>query len=286
MKSILVLTDFSGNSENAAELGVKLCAKLNANLLLFNTYVTNSAVPFIGEPWVAEDIFWGDDDSKDNLNKLATALKADIEKLGPDEHKPVIYCDNGEGKLGVIIPDIIRKHHVEMILMGARAFNPDDDGVFGSDLNSTIQKSSRPVLVVPSKIDPGKLHKVIFATDFDESDILAINYLVKLGNLLSFELEIIHITHQDKTGRRKSQKEVELEGQVSKLKYPQIIYHEIIGDDVAENILRIYKESGAGLLAMVHHQHSFIMRMLHQSTTKKLLDIQDVPLMIFPSKMK
>jgi len=286
MKSILILTDFSDNALNAAELGVRLSAKLETNLLLFNTYVTNSAVPFVGEPWVAEDIFWGDDDSKDNLNKLAAALKVDVENLGPGDHKPAIYCDNGEGKLGVIIPGIIQKHHVEMILMGARAFNPDDDGLFGSDLNSTIQKSSRPVLVVPSKINLDQLHKVIFATDFDESDILAINYLIKLGHLLNFKLEIIHVTHQDKTERRKSQKEIELEEHVSRLKYPEIIYHRIKGDDVAENILRIYKESGAGLLAMVHHQHSFIMRLLHESTTKKILDNQEVPLMIFPSKMK
>ncbi|WP_295675412.1 universal stress protein [uncultured Mucilaginibacter sp.] len=286
MKSILVLTDFSDNSENAAELGVKLSAKLSTNLLLFNTYVTNSAEAYVAEPWVAEDIFWGDDDSKDNLNKLATALKTDVEKLGPKDHKPVIYCDNGEGKLGIIIPDIIQKHHVEMILMGARAFNPDDDGLFGSDLNSTIQKSSRPVLVIPSKINLEDLKKVIFATDFDESDMLAIHYLAKLGKLLNFELEIIHIIHPDKSGKEKSQKEIELEEQVSRLKYPKITYHDIKGNDVAENIVRIYKESGAGLLAMVHHQHSFIMRMLHQSTTKKLLDNQEVPLMIFPSKMK
>ncbi|BAU53835.1 universal stress protein [Mucilaginibacter gotjawali] len=286
MKSILVLTDFSDNSENAAELGVKLCAKLNTNLLLFNTYVTNSAEAYVAEPWVAEDIFWGDDDSKDNLNKLATALKTDVEKLGSEDHKPVIYCDNGEGKLGIIIPGIIQKHHVEMILMGARAFNPDDDGLFGSDLNSTIQKSSRPVLVVPSKINLEELKKVVFATDFDESDMLAIHYLAKLSKLLNFELEIIHIIHPDKSGKEKSQKEIELEEQVSRLKYPSVTYHDIKGNDVAENILRIYKESGAGLLAMIHHQHSFIMRMLHQSTTKKLLDNQEVPLMIFPSKMK
>jgi nucleotide-binding universal stress UspA family protein len=286
MKSILVLTDFSDNSQYAAELGVKLCTKLNTNLLLFNTYVTNSAVPFVSEPWIAEDIYWGDDDSKDNLNKLAKTLKSNIEHLGPGDYRPEIYCDNGEGKLGVIIPGIIQKQHVEMVLMGARAFNPDDDGLFGSDLNSTIQKSSRPVLVVPSIIDPEQLHKVIFATDFDDADVVAIHYLVKLGQVLNFELEIIHITHQDKTARTKSQKEIELEKKISGLKYPQVSYHEIEGDDVSKNILRIYKESGAGLLAMVHHQHSFIMRLLHDSTTKKILDNQEVPLMIFPSKMK
>jgi len=286
MKKILVLTDFSKHAANAAELGALLCARLNTNLLLFNTYVTTSATPFVGTPWMAEDLIWGEDDSKDNLNKLAAQLKLFIKQDRPGETAPVIYCDNGEGKLGNIVPYIIHKEKVELIVMGARAEDPDDDNLFGSDLNSVIQKTNRPVLVIPSKVDPNKLHKVIFATDFDEADIKAIHYLDKLGKLLNFQLEIVHIIQPGKDTMVKGQKEMALEEKVARLNYPQITYHEVEGGHFADNIMRIYKEAGAGLLAMVHHQHSFIMRMLHQSATKSILDNQEVPLMIFPSKME
>jgi nucleotide-binding universal stress UspA family protein len=285
MKNILVLTDFSKNAENAAEFGLKLASKLTANLLLFNTYVTNSAVPFVGEPWEAEDLIWGDDDSKDNLNKTATQLKNIAERLNAEEYKPVIFCDNGEGKLGTIIPDIIHKQKIEMVVMGARSSNPDDGNLFGSDLTSAIQKATRPILVVPSKMEPDQVKKIIFATDFDKADVKAIHYLVKLGEVLNFELEIVHIVHPDEAGKTRSRNEIALEEQVTSLKYPNIIYHEVKGDDIVENILRIYKHSGAGILALVHHQQSLIARLFHRSVTKKMLDIQDLPLMIFPSKM-
>src|ERR1700679_4383599 len=124
MKNILVLTDFSKNAENAAEAGLKLCSKLRANLLLFNTYVTNSAAPFVGEPWEAEDLIWGEDDSKDNLNKTAAQLKSLANQLDQNDYRPLILCDNGEGKLGTVIPDIIHKQKVEMVVMGARSSNP------------------------------------------------------------------------------------------------------------------------------------------------------------------
>jgi len=185
MKNILVLTDFSKTAEYAAEFGLKLSSKLQTNLLLFNTYVTNSAVPFVSEPWEAEDLLWGEDDSKDNLNKTATQLKSQAAGFGEIDYKPLIYCDNGEGKLGTIMPDIIHKQKIEMVLMGARTPNPDDDNLFGSDLSSVIQKATRPILVVPSKLDPESIKKVVFATAFDKADLKAIHYLVKLGEVLN-----------------------------------------------------------------------------------------------------
>jgi nucleotide-binding universal stress UspA family protein len=285
MKNILVLTDFSKNAENAAEFGLKLGSKLTANLLLFNTYVTNSTVPFVGEPWEAEDLIWGEDDSKDNLNKTAAQLKNIAEQLNGNDYIPAIFCDNGEGKLGIVIPDIIHKQKVEMVVMGARTSNPDDDNLFGSDLNSVIQKATRPILVVPSRIEPDEVKKVLFATDFDKADMKAIHYLVKLGEALGFELEIVHIVHPDEAGKGKSKNEIALEEQVTRLKYPKIIYHEVKGEDMVENILRIYEDSGAGVLALVHHQQSFIARLFHRSVTKKMLDNRDLPLMVFPSRM-
>ncbi|HZY39609.1 MAG TPA: universal stress protein [Mucilaginibacter sp.] len=286
MKNILVLTDFSKNAGDAAEFALKLGSKLQANLLLFNTYVTNAAVPFVGEPWEAEDLIWGEDDSNDNLNKTAMQLKSVAAQFAEADYKPAIYCDNGEGKLGTIISDIIHRQKIELVVTGARSSNPDDDNLFGSDLSSVIQKATRPIIVVPSKLDPDGLKKVVFATAFDKADMKAIHYLVKLGEVLKFELDIIHIAQPDQAGKTRTKKERALEEQVTRLNYPKVIYHEVKGDDVAENILRIYDDSKGDVLALMHHQNSLIARLFHQSVTKKLLDNQELPLLIFPSGMK
>ncbi len=285
MKNVLVLTDFSKNAEGAAQFGLKLSSKLKANLLLFNTYVTNAAVPFVNEPWMANEVIWGDDDSRDSLSKLATQLKQFMSNLDANDYKPLIYCDNGEGKLGTVVPDIIETKNVELIVMGAREDDPDKDNLFGSDLNAVIQKSTRPMLVIPPGVDPYGLKKVVFATNFEKADVHAIHYLVKLGDLLGFELDIVHFIQQGNSPDGKRTEEMELAERETGLKYPNITYHHIHGDDVVSNILRIYQESGAGLLAVVHHQHSFLGRMLHQSVTKKILNQRNIPLMIFPSKM-
>jgi len=285
MKNVLVLTDFSKNAEGVAQFGIKLGSKLKANLLLFNTYVTNAAVPFVNEPWVANEVIWGDDDSRDSLTRLATQLKQFMGKLAAADYRPLIYCDNGEGRLGTVVPDIIERKNVELIVMGAREDDPDKDNLFGSDLNAVIQKSVRPILVTPPEADPLDLKKVIFATNFENTDAQAIQYLVKLGELLDFELEIVHVVQAGKNGTPDHNSEPIPTAQKNKLKYPDITYHHIRGENVVSDLLRICEESGAGMLAVVHHQHSFIGRIFHQSVTKKILNNRDLPLMIFPSRM-
>jgi nucleotide-binding universal stress UspA family protein len=203
--------------------------------------------------------------------------------LDANDYKPLIYCDNGEGKLGTVVPDIIETKNVELIVMGAREDDPDKDNLFGSDLNAVIQKSTRPMMVVPPGVDPFNLKKVVFATNFEKADVHAINYLVKLGDLFGFELEIVHFIQQVNGSDNKRAEEAA--EQEAGLKYPNIIYHHLGNKDVVDNILQIYEDSGAGLLALVHHQHSLIGRILHQSVTKKILNNRHMPLMIFPSKM-
>jgi nucleotide-binding universal stress UspA family protein len=286
MENVLILTDFSKSSESAAEAGIVLSGKLNANILLFNAYVTGSSQSYIGKPWIAEDLIWGDDESKDNLNKLAAHLKPFVNQLNTENPKPVIHCNSGEGNLGSIVSDIINHEKgIELIIMGARTASNDDNDFFGSDLNSVIQKASRPILVIPPETDLKQLSKVIFATNFDEADMRAVHYLIKLGKLFNFQLEIIHVIQPGRKEITKSQKELVFEEQLARLSYPGITYKDIKGKDVAENIINLYNETQADLLAMVHHQHSFFMRMLHTSTTKKVLYNQQVPLLIFPSKM-
>ena len=284
MKNILVLTDFSKNAEGAAQFGLKLGSRLKTNLLLFNTYVTNKAASFVNEPWMANEVIWGDDDSRDSLSKLAMQLKQFVGNLDAGAYQPLIYCDNGQGGLGTVVPGIIETNNVELIIMGTRD-DADKDNLLGSDLNAVIQKSNRPILVIPPDVDPFKLRKVVFATNFEKADMHAINYLVMLAGILDFELEIVHVIPPDDSSNNGHPVEIAPAEQDARLKYPNITYHYIRGKEVADDILRLYRKSGAGLLAVVHHQHSFIGRIFHQSVTKKILNNRSLPLMIFPSRM-
>ena len=80
--------------------------------------------------------------------------------------------------------------------------------------------------------------------------------------------------------------EKEFLGKVSKLNYPAITYNAVRGKDVVSRLNNLCDETGASTLALVHHQHSFFMRLITESTTKDALLNQSIPLLVIPSKME
>jgi len=224
--------------------------------------------------------------SKEHLSLLAEDLQDLTAQYGPDERKPSINCLCGEGDVGSNVADIIDQKDIELIIMGGRSSKSDNPILFGRDTSSVIQKATRPILVTSSKLNLDALNKVIFATDFNEEDITAIKYLIKLGKLLGYQLDIVHVNEFGKDKLLNSGKEVSFKHQVAKLKYPGISYHTVRGKDIVERLNGLCDETGAGVLAMSHRQDSFLMRIFQKSTAKKALSDQKIPLLIFPSNTK
>lgn len=286
MKTILVLTDFTKKAADAAKSAVIFGAKLHADLLLFNTYITAALVPqYAGGPWVIDEIMEHENLSKEKLKELAEELETDIAKLISEERKPTVRVLLGGGSLPVNVQEIIDDKDVELVVMGAHSDSSMAHILNGSDTRSVIDKSTRPVLIIPEKTRVDKIKKVVFATDFDEADMKAVHYLAKLAKLFDFKLEIVHITVQGKTDTAKNAYETAFLHQVGKIKYPHIAYQTIKGAYIIKRLNDYCEEEGADLLALVHYQDSFVVRLLRQSITKQALSNQKTPLLVFPSKM-
>jgi len=290
MKNILVLTDFTENAAHAAKSAVLFAGALNTNLLLHNTLtalpVSSYYSDYAGGPWIADDFTERQDENQEKLSNLAESLEQAIAKLPPELHKPVVRCESREGNLGESVAAIIEEKNVELIVMGASSEGTFEHVVNGSDTRSIIKHATRPVLVIPQNSVMKKLRKVIFATDFDEADMIGLRYLVKLAKLFTFEIEVVHVSIIGKTDFSALEREVSFLKQVNKLKFRDIIFKETRGKDVVGRLSDICNEDKADILALVHYQHSLLGRILISSTTKKALSKQQIPLLIFPSSME
>ena len=287
MNTILILTDFSDNAAHAATSGLFLSGKLNADILLFNTYLKFSETfTYAGGSVLVDDLVRWKAESSEKLDKLAEKLTAAIALVDTQQGKPSIFCRSDEGNLGSNVESIIKQRDIELVVMGARSGSTIEHVFFGSDTGDVIQQSTRPVLVISPEAEIKQLKKVVFATDFEEADMKALNYLVKLGELFHFAIEIIHVVNPAKKDETKGRDEIDFIKKLGQLQYPGITYTEIGGTDVITRLNRLCTEDGPELLALVHHRHSFLMRILHQSTTAKALSNQTIPLLIFPSGME
>lgn len=283
MKKILILTDFSENSACAAEAGLTLSGKLHIDLLLFNTYIDYATLPYeSGGVWDCNEFSRRKQHSIQGLESLAEGLESLTWQLEPADRKPTIEFQSANCSLSIEVADLIKQQAIEMVVMGARSRFPGDT-LPGADTTAVIKYANRPVLVMPAQSDLKKISNIFFASDFDEHDLSAIRYLMKLGKLMNWQLDIIHV---NKPGQDTiTAKELDFKERVKELGYQRLTYRKVTGDDMVAQFHELVGKDGHAMLALRHHHHSFFYRLLYPSITKATLAQQNAPLLIFPERI-
>lgn len=279
MKTILVLTDFSDNAMHAANTALMLGQNLRANLLLYNTYVRYQTIEsYAAGSWLVEEFTEQRKHSIENLCRITENLNALNNSLGPHDFKPAINWQSGDEDLQQAVFDIIKHGNIELVVMGARS-DKHEDFLFGEDTKSILDHAKCPVLIIPGEVDMSQINKVIFASNFGETDMNVVWRLVTFSHQLKYEFEIVHVNQRD--SKKTDDEHRAFIQKISRLKYP-VTYTEIEGDEVADSLKQFCKKSGPGLLAMIHRHHSFLVRLFTHSQTKSVLSDQRLPLLIFP----
>lgn len=285
MRKILVLTDFSDTCVPATAAAVYLSASLNANLILFNTFISQPALSENGgNPWSVEELMWADK-SKEKLAFIKEDMELLIAALPADKHHASIDCRRGLGTLGPQVQELLGKEAVELVVMGARTSSSWEHILMGSDTLSVINHADRPVVIIPAAHPLKQLKKITVATDFDEGDLKAIHYLTRIGRLIGFQLEIVHVKLRGENDNSAAQ-HVAFEKHVAKFNYPGITYRNIAGKDLVNRINGLCENNGTDLLVLVHDKHSLLDRLFKKTNARALLEQQRFPLMVIPAKIK
>lgn len=283
MKNMLVLTDFSPNAYTAAQAGLLLAGKLHTDLLLFHTYINyQTMASYGGGGWIVDEFTERKHQDRIGLQALTEGLESMSDQLDPEDRRPAINSESNDSDLGLDVADLISRKNVEMVVMGSRSNPPEDIG-FGADTNAVIEYSTRPILITPVGTDLRKIHKILFATDFEEGDVEAIHYMARLTKLFHWKLEIVHVC--DSEDNRCSNKEADFKNRLDELHITGLSYRDVHGKDVVKRIHRFLSSEPGTILAMVHIQNSFLVRLFQHSLVRKALVNQETPLLILPSTM-
>jgi len=280
-----MLTDFSENANHAVKTAAKVLNRLNADILLYNTYYDHPILPtYAGGPWVVEEFAFCKDKSVTQLNQLAIQLKHIVADISNNGFKPKIDSQCGEGSLGKNIAAIIQEYNIGLIVIGSSTDGSVDHFIFGSDTMDVIDHSSCPVLIIPPKAEMNELKKVTLATAFELADINAISYLTGLGKQLNFQVEVVHVS----TAKKKDDpvKENAILNHINAIRRAGIDYRKIRGKDVVKRLNRLCKDSDSAMLALVHCRDGFMSGLFSRSTTTTSLNNQHIPLLVIPSEMK
>lgn len=275
MKTILYATDCTRHATPALRYAHKLSEKLNAKLIVLSVY--------------------------DLPPVLVSTIRAPkhLAKMAAEEHMMVLhnYCSRylKDGMTADISLDVVESSSIsEGILKRCLALQPDllilgmkDEhtlrGYFSGNIaNAILADCPCPVIMVPNQLRYRKLRTLVYATDFEERDIRAIQKLVKLATPYEAEILVVHIpTKEEYAGMDQMEWFEELLQQ--QVDYPNIRFHMIFADSVQEGLGVYVQDVRADLLAMLQRNSSrtFFGKLLHRDQVKAMENRSKIPILSF-----
>ncbi len=289
VQKILVPIDFSDYSINACKYAVGLAEKLNAEIKLLHVYynpVVNS-MPLT-------DTYYYQVNMDEIIREIELRAKQNMEKFYCDL-KDKLEKDNIQGvKIdyalvrGVASDEIVemsKAYKPEVIIIGTRGQGEKENDLIGSVAVKVIENTKVPVLAIPEDAIYLGINtiNIMYATNFDESDNMAIRKLMNIISSFDFRLFCVHIGNLKtkqwdkakmdnfKDNLKKDYKDYEIECAI------------IEEDDFLIGVQKYIRKKKIDILAMVTHKRNIIAKLFNPSLAKKVFFHSNIPLFVFHS---
>ena len=291
MKTILVFTDFSKKADHAAEYALNLAYKLQADILLYNAFTMENVTLKQKFTWALEDFFGIEDESKKQLKELAELYKQKVEENTTEKFKPQIkYLSRpgNVGNLGSTLKDIPDAKKIWLIVMGAKTDDCLSNFIFGTNAYSVISEATCPVLFVPREAPVKDLTRIAIATDLKSPELSPLRFLKDFKKAYNLEIILAHVfvNKQRKQYSEAGLVELELYDVTEDIEYPKVLFQNIHGTDVDEDLKQYALKSKIDIVGVIHRRENVFHRLFHSSTTQLLIDSAQLPLLVFPESMK
>lgn len=287
VQRILVPIDFSDYSVNACRYAIGLAEKLNAEIKLMHVYynpVVNS-MPLTDTYYyqvnMDEIIREIEIRAKVSMEKFYSDLKEKIEKDGITGVKIDYALVRGIASEEIIAES--ESYNPEVIIIGTRGQGERENDLIGSVTAKIIDETKVPVLVIPEdSIYQGiGTINIMYTTDFDDSDYLAIKKLVNILSPFDFRLHCVHIGTNESTIWDK----VKMDTLKDKLKQHygdyEIHCHIIEDKDFLSGMQDYIRDNYIDIISMVTHKRGLISKLLTPNLTRKVLFHTNIPFLVF-----
>jgi nucleotide-binding universal stress UspA family protein len=283
MKKILIPTDFSDPSINAARFALALANVIDGQTLLCHAFSVPVQAPMAAQVSLPViDYATVQQQTQDRLTTMAKQLEEEASKGWLANSRPIQFAADG-GPFIDVINDMVEKEKANMLVMGMSGDGAVSQFFLGSCGREMISDAKIPVLLVPSSATFMGINKIAFATDLSEGDIDVIHSLATFASQFNAEILVAHVSEgQGDDDKQRAKIADFLNDITSKVNYPRIYFRDIKQMNVDEGLDWLTEHGQIDMLVMVHHRSSLIDVLFNRSHTQKLARRIDIPLMVYP----
>jgi nucleotide-binding universal stress UspA family protein len=291
IRRILVPVDFTLHAENAATYALNIAAHVKADIKLINAYLDPMGTPqtylesYSYQLNIDKVIREVEEETARSLAAMAERLKDTIKSLkikGVD----VTYDLFKGNAVDVIVNESI-EYNPGLVVMGTRGNELEGIRSFGSVTAHLIEKSKVPVLAVPKDYDARAFknpERVLYATNFDDTDFVALRRLISLIRPFGAKLYCVHAALEEANVLD----EVQLRN-IRRYLFDSMDEYNIECGlletmDVQQGLEDFIEEQSIDVLAVTTHKRNFLQRIFKRSMTKKFLFHAHIPLLVFQAR--
>lgn len=276
MNNILVATDFSKNCEAAILYSLKLAQTFNAEVELFNSFVTVPAIGIDGGPGIVNETV-----TETGMKSHKETLAALIQSL-PEEYKRgiSIKATVTSGDPVYCICDYVDHNEIDLVVMGTHGESRLEEILFGSTTVDVMRQAKCPVLAIPPDAKYRGIKKIVYASDLEEKDIETIKHLCELAAFFDSEVVVFHVFSEDNLTNQEEANEftrmLNKEVHYEKLKKESVTY-----GNTHDAILDVIKKDLANLIVMREQERGIFYKLFHVDMVKRINFHTTIPLLAY-----
>jgi nucleotide-binding universal stress UspA family protein len=290
IKKILVPVDFSSYSLNASCYAAQVAKQKGAEVTLVHVYfnpITNpiSYDHFYSFPAnVAETLGEIVENAEQLMREFSGKLK---EYMDRNELSTILLRTEIIGGIAEeAILDYAEAGNYDMMVVGIRSKDSSENW-FGSFMTEIINKSNMPVLAIPGNASYKKsmFKRLMYATNFDKSDGIAIQKLIEIAMPLETHINIVHIDETSDNPFLNYDLAHFKEKYIGNNDNTEMEFDLIVNKSRARGIENFINEKEIDIIAVTSRKRNIITSLFKPSLTKELLFSLEIPMLIFHPKI-
>lgn len=272
--NILLPTDFSDNAWNAIVYALKMYEEQMCTFYFLHSPKIIISQTSVRSTKLSETI------NKSALKDLLELKElAEVSNANSNHRFEVVL---GSENLKDAIETAVRKHNLDLVIMGTKGATGAKELLFGSNTIRIIKKMRlTPILVVPDEFDFVIPTQIAFATDFNRVyNHIEINALKNLASLHDSKIRIVHINKEKNLSQIQQDNMAILKNSLKELEHS---FHWMPDyANKAKEINDFIEELNIDILTMVNYKHSFIESLVNEPVISKIGHHLKIPFLVIP----
>ena len=286
-RHILVPIDFSENSKKACKMAFNIASHLQINLVFMHSYINPliHSIPFSDvyayDSALLTKIEYAEKNANENFQEFISKLADEIGKEKWETITSEFIIKSGYAEEDILAYS--KQNKSQIIVMGSSG-NSRQSGTVGSVAVDVMYNASVPVLIVPESTpeqDLKHFSNVLYATNFDEKDFVALDKLMAI--LYPFDIKVICAHVGQPTGDGWDLAKLNGMKDILKKKYrsEEFDCKLIVGNNTLDSLEHFMEDENIDILSLTTHKRNMISRLFNPSLARRMAFHLHTPLLVF-----